>query len=133
MSIIASFRRRQPLLPSEIERAFIEELEKSFTKIAITEKGGKKRVTGRIIRQTLNPVVSFTGNLEVETKDERGRLQFTGRTHTNVWFWTTLILMMLFFLPLMLFAIYMYWSQTKRAVAGFEQARERVQFRLNDW
>lgn len=121
------------MLPVEIEQAFIEELKKSFTKIVVREKRGKKRVTGRIILQLFNPVVSFTGNLEVETKGEKGRLQFIGRTHTNGWFWGTLVFLLLLFFPLLLLLIYMYWSQTKRAIAGFDQARDRVQFWLNEW
>jgi len=133
ISIQAAFQTRQPLLPIEIERAFIDELGQSFSKIAISEKRGVKRISGRIIPRIFNPVVSFTGSLETETRDDKGRLQFTGRTHTNGWFWVTLLLFLILFFPLVIILLIMYWQQTKKAVAGFEKARDRVQFKLNDW
>jgi hypothetical protein len=133
ISIQAAFQTRQPLLPIEIEQAFIDELRPSFSKIAVTEERGVKYINGRIIPRIFNPVVSFTGSLETEAKDKKGRLQFTGRTHTNGWFWATLVLFLILFFPLLILLIIMYWQQTKKAVAGFEKARDRVQFKLNDW
>lgn len=133
ISVQAAFRTRKPLLPIEIERAFIEELEKSFSKVAITDKRGKRCVTGRIIPRIFNPVVSFTGTISVETRDEKGRMQFTGRTHTNGWFWITLLLFLLLAFPLILLLLIMYWQQTKKAVSAFEKAQVRVAFKLNDW
>lgn len=133
ISIQAVFRTRQPLLPIEIEQAFIEELRQSFSKISVTEKRGTRRITGRIIPRILNPVVSFTGMIAAETRGEKGRLQFTGRTHTNGWFWFTLLLFLLVAFPLILLLLVIYWQQTKKAVTAFEKARERVEFKLNDW
>ncbi|MDH4992095.1 hypothetical protein QEZ48_14845 [Aquamicrobium lusatiense] len=133
ISIQTAFQTRQPLLPIEIERAFIDELGQSFSKIAISEKRGVKRIKGRIIPRIYAPVVSFNGVLEAETKDNKGRLQFTGRTHTNGWFWSMLLFLLILFFPLVIILIIVYWQQTKKAVAGFEKARDRVQFKLNDW
>jgi hypothetical protein len=35
--------------------------------------------------------------------------------------------------PIILFLLIIYWQQTKKAVTAFDKARERVEFKLNDW
>ncbi len=133
ISIQATFRTRQPLLPIEIEQAFLEELKQSFSKISVTEKQGTRRIAGRIIPRIFNSVVSFTGAIAAETRGEKGRVQFTGQTHTNGMFWITLLILLLFAFPLAILVPLMYWQQNGKAISAFEKAKERLEFRLNDW
>lgn len=123
----------QPLSRIEIEQLFRQEFEKSFTKVRMKDRKGKKLVTGRIKGGVLNPVVSFTGTLEIETKENKARFRFDGKTHTNVWFWFTFLVFLFLFFPLLLVLVAMYSSQNKNLLAGLDQVGDRVRFSMDDW
>ncbi len=123
----------QPISRMEIEQLFRQEFEKSFTSVRIKDRKGKKLVTGRIKGGVFNPVVSFTGALQIETKENKIRFRFDGKTHTNEWFWFTFLVFVFLFFPLLLVLVGMYSSQNKNLLTGLEQVGERVRFSTDDW
>ncbi|MNF03477.1 hypothetical protein D3C80_2028080 [compost metagenome] len=90
-------------------------------------------MTGRIKGGVSNPVASFTGALEIHTKENKARFRFDGKTHTNGWFWFTFLAFLFLFCPLLLVLVAMYSSQTKNLLAGLEQVGDRVRFSMEDW
>ncbi len=123
----------QPLARMEIEQLFRQELEKSFTNVRMKDRKGKKVVTGRIKGGVFNPIVSFTGVLEIHTKENKARFRFDGKTHTNGWLWFTFLAFLFLFFPLLLVLVAMYSSQNKNLLAGLEQVGDRVRFSMDDW
>ncbi|OCJ64173.1 hypothetical protein A6U96_10285 [Agrobacterium tumefaciens] len=93
----------------------------------------KKLVTGRIKGSVFNPIISFTGTLEIEMRENKSRFRFDGKTHTNGWFWFTLLVFLLLFFPLLLVLTAMYSSQNKKLLTALEQVGDRVRFLTSEW
>lgn len=123
----------QPLSRMEIEQLFRQEFERSFTNVRMKDRKGKKVVTGRIKGGVFNPVVSFTGKLQIETKENKTRFHFDGKTHTNGWFWFTFLVVLFLFFPLLLILVGMYSSQSKNLLTRLEQVGDRVRFSMGYW
>lgn len=123
----------QSLSRMEIEQLFRQEFERSFTNVRMKDRKGKKLVTGRIKGGVFNPVVSFTGTLEIHTKENEAQFRFDGKPHTNGWFWFTFLVFLLLFFPLLLVLAAMYSSQNKNLLTGLEQVGDRVRFLTSEW
>lgn len=122
----------EPLSHMEIEQLFRQEFEKSFTNVRMKDRKGNKRVAGRKKGGVFNPIVSFTGTLEIQTKENKARFRFDGKTHTNGWFWFTFLAFLFLFFPLLLVLLATYSSQNKNLLAGLEQVGDRVRFSIDD-
>jgi hypothetical protein len=133
LALSVTLSASQPLTSLEVEQMFLTEMTNTFTSFRIKERSGNKVASGRIKTAVLNPVVSFTGNLLIETKGDKARLRFDGKTKTNGWFWFTFFLMLVLFFPMLLVLFLMFHSQSKRTVTDLDRVKERMQFTLNDW
>lgn len=123
----------EPLSRMEIEQLFRQEFEKSFANVRMKDRKGKKLMTGRKRGGVFNPIVSFTGTLEIQTKENKARFCFDGKTHTNGWFWFTFLAFLFLFFPLLLVLVATYSSQNKNLLTGLEQVGDRVRFLTSEW
>jgi hypothetical protein len=133
LAISVTLSSSQPLTSLEVEQVFVTEMSKAFTNLRIKEQSGKKIVTGRVKTAALNPVVSFTGSLQVETKGQKARLRFDGRTKTNGWFWFTFLIFLVLLFPLLLVLFVMFHSQSTATAVELTRVKERMQFAFDDW